>query len=102
MFVKEKITSKDHVNFKIYLSFDDFAFIKPLRMVAFSEEVLQQFKKFCHFLRKFNKKYLMKLLQGHSRSKIQKKVRMWQFKSKLSSQRPPASVSNISLRKREN
>ena len=33
--------------------------------------------------------------QGHSRSKIKKKVRKWQIKSRRSSQRPPASVSNL-------
>ena len=30
-----------------------------------------------------------------SRSKIQKRVRIWQMKTKWSSHRPPASVSNI-------
>ena len=94
MFVKETITSKDHVNFKIYLSFDDFAFIKPLRMVAFSEEVLQQFKKFCHFLRKFNKKISYEASSRSFYVRNSEKVILWQFKIKLSSQRPPDIITS--------
>ena len=39
-------------------------------------------------------KVFIKLFQGHSRSKIQKKARIWQIETESSSERPPASVSN--------
>ena len=39
-------------------------------------------------------KVLIKLIQSHFKTKIQKKLRIWQIKTKLYSERPPASVSN--------
>ena len=47
------------------------------------------------FFQSLTKKVRIKVIQGHSRLKVQKKVRIKQNKPKWSSQRSPASVSNI-------